>query len=151
MSVLRVKVEGHGCIGIPQTTLEYKNVCKYINKTYSWVCNPYFEFHIKVANAMDFNKLECSVSEIMMIFFVDVGDFASAAVSYNMCSANRKPLLTVRVFNNGFINARKYKDIILNHLKDMGYIFENKIQEEFSIYDSNSNIDKGWLLINYIQ
>jgi len=40
----------------------------------------------------------------------------------------------------------KYKDEVMNSLKERGYVFENKIQEEFSIYDSNSSVDSGWLI-----
>lgn len=64
---------------------------------------------MKVANATNIEELENAV-----------GQFKGAAVSHNMCSADRKPLLTVRVYSDGFLNARKYKDEVMNSLKEMG-------------------------------
>lgn len=52
------------------------------------------------------------------------------------------------MYGDGFLNAREQKDKVMNHLKELGYVFESKIQEEFSIYDTNSSIDKGWLITN---
>ena len=41
--------------------------------------------------------------------------------------------------------SQKYKDSVLNDMRKQGYIFEDKIQQEFSIYDSNSSTDKNWI------
>lgn len=136
IKILRVKIEGHNCIGTPQTTEDYKIVLKYLQNKYAGMAGtPYFEFHVKVSNANDITELEFAVSQ-----------FKGTSVSYNLCSAEKKPILTIRVYGKGFIDAVKYKDEIMNSLKERGYVFENKIQEEFSIYDSNSGVDSGWLI-----
>jgi hypothetical protein len=136
IKVLRVKIEGHSCIGTPQTTEDYKIVLRYLQSKYEGRAGtPYFEFHVKVSNANDISELEFAVAQ-----------FKGTSVSYNLCSAEKKPILTIRVYGTGFTTAVKYKDEVMNSLKERGYVFENKIQEEFSIYDSNSSVDSGWLI-----
>ena len=49
------------------------------------------------------------------------------------------------MYDVGFVNAEKYKDEVMNSLKDEGYIFEDKIQTEFAIFDSNPHIDAGFI------
>jgi hypothetical protein len=140
IKVLRVKVEGHNAKGTPQTNKDYIEVEKYLTQKYNNKCGkPYFEFHVKVAdhkNRTDyFKNLEEAVRQ-----------YNGVAISYNLCSSNRKPLLTIRVYNSGFITAQQYKDKVMNELKDIGYIFEDNLQQEFSLYDTNSELDKNWLL-----
>jgi len=66
-------------------------------------------------------------------------------ISHNLCSKTRKPLLTIRVYNNGFVLAQEYKDYVLNDMKSNGYVFADEIQQEFSIWDTNQELDEGWL------
>jgi|SRR5579872_857381 len=95
IKVLRVKIEGHGCIGTPQTTEDYKIVSKYLQNKYEGKAgNPYFEFHVKVSNANDITELEFAVSQ-----------FKGTSVSYNLCSAEKKPILTIRMYGKGFTDA----------------------------------------------
>jgi hypothetical protein len=144
IKVIRIKVEGHNAKGTPMTTKDYELFKEYIIKRSdpdisNHVANPYFEFHVKVGGnkySPDYyEKLEDAVKGL-----------EGVAISYNMCSANRKPLLTIRVYNDGFLLANAYKDSVMNTLKNMGFSFDDKIQQEFSIYDTNSKIDDGWLV-----
>jgi hypothetical protein len=140
IKVLRIKVEGHGVKGTPITTEDYKIVRKYLNDKYlGKEGKPYFEFHVKIGNRENqdlcLNQLE-----------LDVKNYKGVSISYNLCSAIRKPLLTIRVYDNGFMNAQKFKDDVIEEMKSIGYVFEDKIQQEFSIYDTNSSIDAGWLI-----
>ena len=140
IKVVRTKVEGHGVEGTPMTTEDYKLVESYLHDKYNGLeGKPYFEFHVKVGNKenehLDYEKLE-----------MDVEGYEGVAISYNLCSAEKKPLLTIRVYNDGFLNAQAYKDLIINNMKRKAYVFESKIQQEFSIYDTNSSLDEGWLI-----
>ncbi len=137
IKVVRTKVEGHGAKGTPMTKADYQRFTEYLTEQYN-TSKPYFEFHVKVsghAQIFDFEKLE-----------LDVSQMKGVAISYNLCSRNRKPLLTIRVYDEGFILAHKYKDEVLNKLKEVGYIFENGLQQEFSIYDTYQALDAGWLI-----
>lgn len=134
MDVLRIKVESHSANNTPMTNLEYDMFSRFLKNKYK-VSKPYFEFHVKISDNYDYEKLETIVK-----------DFEGVAVSYNLCSKNRLPLLTIRVYNLGFILAQKYKDDVLDKMKNMGYKFESAIQQEFSIYDTNPDLDKSWLV-----
>jgi hypothetical protein len=153
ITVLRTKVEGHNCIGTPNTDEEYWGAKMYLRKyrrefgSQYTSSSPYFEFHVKVndgnPNFESNTMLEKDVAEV--IENSTKLESTLAGVSYNLCSSNRKPLLTIRVYEAGFIKAQDYKDEILDALKGKGYTFEDKIQQEFSIYDSNVTLDEGWL------
>ena len=77
------------------------------------------------------------------------------AVSYNICGQNKKPLLTIRIYDHGYLNAENYKNRILDGLKETDILltkcpyrditFEDKLQQEFSIYDTNTELDQGWI------
>lgn len=141
MKVSRVKVEGHNAQGTPMTKEEYFFVEKYLNKKYNYMNGkPYFEFHAKIAT-----KKDCSLDYVELENFIS--KYKNVGISYNLCSSDvdKKPLLTIRVFNEGFHDAQAYKDTVMDSMKKNGYIFEDKIQQEFSIYDSYSALDDGWL------
>lgn len=139
IKVLRVKVEGHGLHNTPMSLHDYQLIQKYVTQKYGDIAHkPYFEFHVKISEHIT-QPLDASTIEAAL------KPYPGSAISYNMCSANRKPLLTVRVYDEGFLAAQQYKDTVLNALKSIGYSFEDKIQQEFSLYDSNPDLDKGWL------
>lgn len=137
ISVSRVKVECHDVRGIPMTDQDYTDMNRYLNLKYNNECNkPYFEFHCKIdPNGGDLDDLE-----------KDVNQYKQCAVSYNLCSSNKNPILTIRVYDVGFVNAEKFKNEVMNSLKKLGYLFEDKIQKEFSIFDSNLQLDAGFLM-----
>jgi hypothetical protein len=133
--IKRVKVESHSMVNAPQNNSEYLILEKYLKDTFN-TSKPYFEFHAKVNNKTDgftIEKLE-----------QDVAHFGNISVSYNLCSAHMKPLLTIRLFDCGFIEAENYKNYVLNNFKQIGYGFE-ALQQEFSIYDTNQKLDDGWI------
>ena len=139
VKVVRVKVESHGAEGTPITTKDYEDSCealkaKYVDKVVIWY-EPYFEFHCKID----------STDESIDTMENDVSKYEGAALSYNLCSQSKKPLLTIRVYD-GFSNAQSYKDKVMNGLKEKGYVFEDKIQQEYSVFDSHSALDSDWIV-----
>ena len=139
IKVVRVKIESHNVSSIPLTKKDYDVYYSYLKTTYENLSGkPYFEFHIKVGN----NLIDENYYQNLNY---DLKYFKGVAVSYNLCSSNCRPLLTVRVYDTGYQMAQKYKDNVLDNLKLKGYIFEDKIQTEFSVYDTNSDLDNGWL------
>jgi hypothetical protein len=134
--VIRVKVEAHDASGIPITDREYRALVKHLSDKYPYESHKqYFEFHCKVNHAeLDLEQLE-----------KDINDYKGTGISYNLCSSNKNPLLTIRAYDVGLTNAIAYKNTVMNHLKRYGYIFEDKIQQEFAVYDTNTAIDENWL------
>ncbi len=137
--VLRVKVEGHSATNIPQTTEVYQQAKAYIATHYPNSNKPYFEFHAKVSNVEQFGYSK--LNDFMKLFD------GSVAMSINLCSASKKPLITIRKYEVGYQEAKEYKDAVLEQLKKEGLLFEPKLQEEFSVYDDYPQIDKGWLVV----
>ncbi len=136
IKVIRVKVESHNTKGTPMTRGEYKRFSEYLFETYK-ASTPYFEFHVKISgHNIDLNYIQLEK---------DIIQFKYTAISHNLCSKNRKPLLTIRVYNEGFIGAQKYKDCVLDKMKEMGYVFEDIIQQEFSVWDTNTDLDHDWI------
>jgi hypothetical protein len=127
IKVERIKVESHNVSKFPTQ----------VNNGKEFIIDPnnYFEFHVKViVNGNTFEKLE-----------EDVKKYTGVAISYNLCSKKLLPLLTIRIYNKGFPIASNYKDKIMNELKFKNYKFEDKIQQEYSVFDTNRFLDKGWL------
>lgn len=143
IKVLRVKVEGHGVNGTPMSKEEYDNIKIYLLDKYDNKCGtPYFEFHVKISNR-ESNTLCYETLENDVNIFESKDKFV--AVSHNICSVTKHPLLTMRVYDTGFIEAQEFKDYVMNNLKEKGYIFGDAIQQEFSIYDTYSQLDAGWI------
>lgn len=140
MKIVRIKVESHGGKGIPVNLADYDLFCDYLKQRYHGKAGrPYFEFHVKVSRHKSMQDYYDALEK-------DVKEWKCVAISYNLCSKNLHPLLTIRVYNRGFNMAQEIKDQVMNSLKKKGYVFEDQIQQEFSVYDSNSELDKGWLM-----
>lgn len=139
IKVVRVKIESHNISSIPLTKKDYDKYYNYLKTTYEDLAGkPYFEFHVKIGNNI-INE------DYYQMLNTDLKYFKGVAVSYNLCSSNCRPILTIRMYDEGYQAAQKYKDKVLEDLKLKGYIFEDKIQTEFSVYDTNSDLDIGWL------
>jgi len=96
----------------------------------------YFEFHLKipVKGSEEWDKLERVCKE------------KNAHISFNAFKKETVPLITLRLSANiGSIKAVQIKDELLDHLKANGFHTNDGIQCEFSVYDSNPDLDSGWL------
>jgi len=140
--VLRVKVEQRSTSSMPQNKTQYYDVQNYLRGNIGEPLSKcYFEFHLKLK--MINNKSMFSIENMEK----DAKINKNVAISYNLCSANMKPLLTIRLYDTGYIEAVNYKDKVISEMENLGYEFlEEYCQQEFSVYDNNSSIDDGWLI-----
>jgi len=136
LKVVRVKVESHNMKDVPQTVKDYERYKPIVNDY-----RPYFEFHVKIFS----NKFNTKWSYNELNNLMSNSQDYSIAISYNICSRNKKPILTIRIYNNGYVDSLVIKDLILNTYKVNGYIFDDTIQQEFAVFDSNPELDNGWL------
>jgi hypothetical protein len=123
MTVIRVKVEAminSATVGIPENGIGE---------------NEYFEYHVKI------KKLGKPTSFANLT----TDHTVQTAISYNLMSKNILPLYTIRMYNIGLTSANDYKDKILKCLQNIGYEFADHIQSEFTVYDSNIELDNGLL------
>lgn len=148
MSIARVKVESHGASGTPMTNAQYNLFCEYMKDRYT-EARPYFEFHVKLSTFKGNDKLSIKDAEdaIIQMFSTEKKENSSTSIglSFNIFGKSGKPLLTIRIYDSGFYGAERIKDNIMDKFKKYGYSFEGKIQQEFAVYDTNPEIDDGWL------
>jgi hypothetical protein len=137
IKVERVKVEAiANAQGVPVTDEEYATISNYLCDKYNNNTTPYFEFHMKVEPKNDetFADMKANCENI------------GAAISINMCSAKKIPLVTLRYYGIGRENAETNLTSFKDKLVKMGYTEPDSIQKEFSCYDDNVSIDKDWIL-----
>lgn len=143
IEVLRVKVESMAFnVGVPVTDEDY------IKYNTNRIGKPYFEFHakIKTENIQKLEEMIIDLREILKRWKEnEICKFTFIALSFNLCGS-KIPLLTIRVYNNGRHSSVEIKDFILFYLKNVGYHIIDAIQQEFSVYDTNDSLDKGWLI-----
>lgn len=161
--VSRIKVESmaHNN-GVPETEEQYTEFMQERANQHNsvYICGrPYFEYHAKIDlkdNNIDDLTKWCNekielCNNIKMYPYsgyyqghaIKSGTYV--AYSFNLCGS-KTPLLTIRVYDHGRAHAIEQKNIILDDLKNKGFKIIGDIQQEFSIYDDNENMDKGWLI-----
>lgn len=96
----------------------------------------YFEFHFKV-------EIDSSINYQKV---ANICKTLNAHLSFNAFKKETIPLITLRLpASVGSIYAIKCKDNLVDLLKLNNIVVCDGIQCEFSVYDSNVNLDKGWL------
>ena len=147
LKVVRVKVESHNMKDVPQTVKDYEIYSLNMSDKYK----PYFEFHVKIFSnkynaKYKYNELNDHIitNDIVIGSSLPQNSY-SIAISHNICSRNKKPILTIRIYNNGYVDALVIKDLILNSYKVNGFVFDDTIQQEFAVFDSCPELDSGWL------
>jgi hypothetical protein len=134
IKVERVKVEAlANSKGVPVTDNEYVTVSDYLQESYDTI--PYFEFHMKIEPKPDqiYEDLKRDCEE------------CGAAISINMCSTKKVPLVTLRYYGIGRDTADSYLTAFKQKLVVRGYPEPDSIQKEFSCYDNNVFIDADWI------
>lgn len=123
LTILRIKVEAMS---------NSKNVPLNEND----INDRYFEYHIKYI--LDNNDLKKMCKHI---------ENTNVAISRNIYTKTENSyLLTFRISGNkGFNNAEKIKDELIEKLKEKGFHSNDQIQKEYTVYDTNINLDDGWI------
>jgi hypothetical protein len=141
LDIIRLKVESlmHN-EGVPISELDYQDLitCPEIIGT------PYFEFHVKfdIDNQQSSKDYLTKIDELTKQFITkDI----KIAHSVNVCGS-KNLMLTIRIYNYGRKYAVDTKNKILDSLKDQRIKFMDNIQQEFSVFDNNENLDQGWLI-----
>lgn len=95
----------------------------------------YWEFHLKldIDNSTELKKLQ------------NVAKKHGCGISYNVFKRELEPLITLRVYNRSYNQAMKLKAYLIEDIKLAGFVCNNGIQQEFSIFDTNIDMDKNWL------
>jgi hypothetical protein len=96
----------------------------------------YFEFHLKVSveNSDNWKKI------------ANICKTVNAHLSFNAAKKETIPLITLRLpVSLGSNKAMKRKDDLLQLLRVNNILVHDGIQSEFSVFDSNVELDKGWL------
>ncbi len=138
IKILRSKIEAmSGNIGVPNTEDEFSN---FILKN---KCNPYFEYHAKIELMNNNIELLESWCRDQNIIFNKKSVYLG--ISINICGS-KVPLLTIRVYNHGKLYSLENKNLILKSLKEQKFKINGDIQQEFAIYDTFEDMDKGWLI-----
>lgn len=128
-SVKRIKIEAAACNqGVPQSNAEAQHHSS----------DRYFEHHIKLL-------LEPSANIFTM---TEIAERHSANLSRNVLrirsDARYEQFVTQRCLAVGRIEARQQLQALLDEIAPLGYpIIE--LEEEFVVYDSNLEIDAGWI------
>jgi hypothetical protein len=133
LNILRNKVEYHG----NEELLSSKD---------------YFEFHVKINCSKSTNSTISSLDDEINSVRKDIkSKYPKKRIfigySYNVMSRSSlfDPIFTIRIFETKLVNAICFKDIIINRFKKGGYRFGDKLQQEVSIYDTNTEMDNDWL------
>lgn len=133
--VIRTKVEAMlSNKGVPQTKEDEKH----------FPCS-YAEFHVKFAlrNNENLSDLENTAKKVASTITSEC-DF-SVACSINILGKSGLPLLTIRILDSWKEEAIRIKDGIMDGLKEFGYKSNDGIQQEWAFYDTNVEMDDGWI------
>lgn len=94
----------------------------------------YFEFHVKLRLAPDF--------DLKSINLVNGAQVSRNALKNNPLYQER--FITLRLYKCGKESALNTLDILLQELNKQNLDIK-KIIKEYSVYDSNVNLDQGWI------
>ena len=85
----------------------------------------YWEFHLKI----------------------DADDSAThgAHISFNAFKSEVVPLVTLRLYQVSYNEAMHRKGELIEAIQAAGFPTHREIHQELSIYDTNIDLDKGWL------
>lgn len=97
----------------------------------------YFEFHVKAILSADEN-LE------MLRKYCLQHDAHLSANAFKKLAYGMERFVTMRVYEVGYKSAQTRFDKLLLHLKSKGYKLSQQ-QREYTVYDSNLNLDAGWI------
>ena len=98
----------------------------------------YFEFHIKAMLSASENL------ELLKKYCLQHDAHLSANAFKQLIDGKQQRFITMRVYGAGYKSAQQCFDNLLALLKAKGFKLSQQ-QREYSIYDSNLNLDAGWV------
>jgi len=102
----------------------------------------YYEFHFKPVTITDEDwDLIDRVCEDLS------GTNWDVAYSFNTAKKDICPIVTVRAYRTTRKLATEIKDNVFKHFKQHGIKVNDEIQREYSVYDDNQDLDKGWIMV----
>jgi len=100
-----------------------------------FLTNPdsYFEFHIKyhIINSKDYYELWRIAKEFTNEHSKDTYVF----VGFNSFKKNIEPIITLRTYKTSSEGSLKYKDLLMNKLKQNGFRTNEEIHKEYVFFD----------------
>lgn len=124
LDVIRIKVEAMiHCKGAPSGDE------KPIND------EDYWEFHLKI-------QLDTSIQHEQL---ANICSKHGSYISFNVLKREFDPLITLRLYKCSYNEAMKKKEDLINSIEKGGFVNNNEIHQELSVYDDNVELDKGWL------
>jgi hypothetical protein len=98
----------------------------------------YFEFHVKAILSADQNL------EVLKKYCLQHNAHLSANAFKKLVNGRQQRFITMRVYGVGYKTAQKRFDNLLGLLKAKGFKLSQQ-QREYTVYDSNLNLDAGWI------
>ncbi len=98
----------------------------------------YFEFHVKAILSADQNL------EVLKKYCLQHDAHLSANAFKKLVNGRQQRFITMRVYRVGYKTAQKRFDNLLGLLKAKGFKLSQQ-QREYTVYDSNLNLDAGWI------
>jgi hypothetical protein len=126
MTVIRTKVEAMSTNkNVPEDKCEEGN---------------YFEFHFK-----------CVIRSKDQLAFLDqlcgkmCNENYAVGLSFNNIDEDFRPITTIRVYNVGSKEATAIKDLVVDTIKEAGFVVNDRLDSEFVVYDDYPGLDEGWI------
>lgn len=101
----------------------------------------YFEFHVKVILSAGDNL------EMLKKYCLQHDAHLSANAFKKLVDGKQQRFITMRVYSVGYKSAQQRFDDLLVLIKAKGFKFSQQ-QREYTVYDSNLNLDAGWIRSN---
>ena len=98
----------------------------------------YFEFHVKAILSASENL------EMLRKYCLQHDAYLSANAFKKLVDGKQQRFITMRVYGMGYKSAQKQFDNLIALLKSKEFILSQQ-QREYAVYDSNLNLDAGWI------
>jgi len=97
----------------------------------------YFEFHVKAILSADENL------EVLRKYCLQHDAYLSKNAFKKLVDGTQERFITMRIYGLGYKSAQTHFDNLIAFLKYKGFKLSQQ-QREYTVYDSNLNLDAGW-------
>ncbi|MDY6901911.1 MAG: hypothetical protein SWZ49_28135 [Cyanobacteriota bacterium] len=98
----------------------------------------YFEFHVKAILSASDNL------EVLRKYCLQHDAHLSKNAFKKLLNGKQKRFITMRMYGVGYKSAQAQFDNLMKYLKAKGFKLSQQ-QREYTVYDSNLNLDAGWV------